>query len=70
MNWQATSKSLPAPNKLVLTFSKVYGYVIGCVDEHGEWGSEHGDYETGEPWLRDAHVSHWMKLPKKPDEQS
>lgn len=60
--------------KDVLTYSKEHGIVKGYFN-HDEscplkgWHSTDSDYETGDPCIGDANVTHWIILPE-PKEQS
>jgi len=67
--WISVKDRLPEIKVMVITHSQEYGVVIGFYDpqSYGKWHAEHTDYETGEPWLPDAKITHWQPLPEAPE---
>jgi hypothetical protein len=65
--WIPVTERMPTPGEDVLAFTHNYGPVVASTDTAGTWRATHKDYESGEPYLRDAGtVSHWMPLPAPP----
>lgn len=64
--WISVEDRLPDKHTEVLTYSEEYDCIIGCLLDSGKWGAIWVDYESGEPWLTDAIVTHWMPLPELP----
>ncbi len=64
-DWIAVWDRLPEEYIEVLTCGE-YGVVIGRIEGDGCWSASWTDYETGEPYLTNGNVTHWMPLPELP----
>jgi len=68
--WISVKERLPKEEEEVLTFGRL-GCVVGYYSEElNDWQATYADCETGEPWLKDGEVTHWMDLPDAPKDKA
>lgn len=64
--WIPVSERLPERGELVLTANKFDGVNYSYLTNSGDWYSANNiRYDS---WTRESYVTHWMPLPKPPEE--
>lgn len=67
-DWISVKERLPEPDTDVLTYGE-YENIVGYLDPiYGTWEAAWKDFESGEPYLTNQNVTHWMLLPCPPEE--